>query len=67
VIAQTASRTDETVITLKPTEGVEYKIELPRGAQVQYSWSVANGVVNYDMYGTPGKGARRRAIRLFAA
>lgn len=63
VIAQAASRTDETVITLKPTEGVEYKIALPGGGQVQYSWSVANGVVNYDMHGTPGKGGKETSYK----
>jgi hypothetical protein len=60
LIAQApASRTDETVITLKPTEGVEYKMELPRGAQVQFEWRVEGGVVNYDMHGTPGDGKEK--------
>jgi hypothetical protein len=53
VVAQApSSRSDETTITLRPSEGVEYKMNLPRGGQVQYSWSVQGGVVNYDMHGT---------------
>lgn len=35
ILAQaSANRTDETVIPLKSTEGTEYKMELPKGAQV---------------------------------
>ena len=32
---------------------------LARDAQVQYSWSVEGGVVNYDMHGTPRFGKER--------
>jgi hypothetical protein len=60
LIAQApANRTDEIVITLKPTEGVEYKMELPRGAQVQFEWRVEGGAVNYDMHGTPADGKEK--------
>jgi hypothetical protein len=63
VVAQAAERTDETVITLKPTEGMEYKMELPRGAQVKYAWSVDKGVVNYDMHGTPKAGGKEKSYK----
>lgn len=38
-IAQPApgGKTDETVVTLKPNEGVEYKLTMMRGAVVEYS------------------------------
>ncbi|MHB2166457.1 transmembrane anchor protein [Alsobacter sp. R-9] len=62
VVAQ-ATRTDETVITLKPAEGVEYKIELPKGGQVQYRWTVSGGVVNYDMHGTPKGGGKESSYK----
>jgi hypothetical protein len=64
VLAQApASRTDETVITLKPTEGTEYKMELPKGAQVQFSWTVDGGVVNYDLHGTPKGGGKEQSYK----
>ena len=58
-----ASRTDETVITLKPTEGTEYKMELPKGAQVQFAWSVEGGAVNYDLHGTPKGGGKEQSYK----
>ncbi len=38
-------------VTLKPNEGVEYKLNMKKGAMVRYSWRAA-GDVNYDMHGT---------------
>lgn len=64
IVAQAqVSRTDETVITLRPTEGTEYKIELPRGAQVQFAWSVEGGAVNYDLHGTPKGGGKEQSYK----
>lgn len=64
ILAQAlANRTDETVITLKPTEGTEYKMELPKGAQVQFTWSVEGGAVNYDLHGTPGAGGKEQSYK----
>ncbi|MDO8877886.1 MAG: transmembrane anchor protein [Pseudolabrys sp.] len=64
VMAQAAaSRTDETVITLKPTEGTEYKMELSKGAQVQFAWSVEGGTVNYDLHGTPKGGGKEQSYK----
>ena len=45
------ARTDETVVTLKPGEGAEVKLVMPKGAKVTYDWTVAGGVVNYDLHG----------------
>ncbi|WP_376988332.1 transmembrane anchor protein [Bosea sp. R86505] len=61
--AQTASRTDETVITLKPNEGVEYKLTMKAGAKVNFSWATDNGAVNYDMHGTPAGGAKEKSYK----
>ncbi len=63
--AQTApaNRTDETVIVLKPTEGAEYKIELPKGVAIQFSWKVEGGVVNYDMHATPKDGGKEQSYK----
>lgn len=49
--AAPAAKSDETVISLKPGEGVEYKLTMNRGAKVEYSWKAEGGVVNYDMHG----------------
>ena len=64
ILAQAApSRSDETVITLKPTEGVEYKLTMKAGAKVDFSWTAKDGVVNYDMHGTPGAGAKEKSYK----
>ncbi len=66
VVAQaTAIKSDVTVFTLKPNEGVEYKMTMKRGGQVKYSWKSEGGYVNYDMHGTPvsGKETSYKAAR----
>lgn len=54
LIAQPAPatpKTDDVVFTLKPGEGIEYKMTMKKGALVKFSWR-ADGEVNYDMHGT---------------
>ncbi|PZN92398.1 MAG: transmembrane anchor protein [Hyphomicrobiales bacterium] len=64
ILAQAApARTDETVITLKPTEGVEYKLTMKAGAKVDFAWTAKDGVVNYDMHGTPGAGGKEKSYK----
>ncbi|AOO82266.1 transmembrane anchor protein [Bosea vaviloviae] len=64
VIAQApASRTDETIITLKPTEGVEYKLMMKQGAKVDFTWAAKGGAVNYDMHGTPAGGGKEKSYK----
>jgi hypothetical protein len=46
----TATRTDTTVITLKPGEATEIKLKMAKDATVTYAWSVDGGVVNYDTH-----------------
>ncbi len=53
-----AAKSDETVVSLKPGEGVEYKLTMNRGAKVEYSWKAEGGVVNYDMHGKAADGAK---------
>ncbi len=62
VVAQ-AAKTDELSIVLKPAEGVEYKMTMVKGAQVKFVWTVAGGVVNYDMHGTPGGGGKESSYK----
>ena len=54
--AQTAptGRTDEMSLTLKPGEGAEIKLMMKKGAKANYTWTVAGGVVNFDMHGDGG-------------
>lgn len=63
LLAQAAVRSDETVFTLKPNEGVEYKMVLPKGAEVEYSWVAEGGVVNYDMHGSPAAGGKEGSYK----
>lgn len=58
-----AEKTDETVITLEPTKGAEYKLTMVKGAKVTFDWSVKDGVVNYIMHGTPGPGAKETTYK----
>lgn len=63
VVAQAAAKKDELTITLKPTEGVEYKLTMVKGAAVQFDWTVEGGVVNYDMHGTPRGGGKETSYK----
>lgn len=47
-------RTDEMKVTLKPGEGAEVKVVMTKGAKVNFVWSVAGGVVNFDLHGDGG-------------
>jgi len=61
--AAPAGKTDEVVFTLKPNEGIEYKMTMQRGGTVQFSWSVDGGKVNYDMHGTPKGGGKETSYK----
>lgn len=43
----------EMSITLSPNQGAEIKLEMKKGAKVNYLWSANGGVVNYDTHGDP--------------
>lgn len=47
-----AARTDETIITLRPNQGIEVKLDMRSGARVNFNWT-ATGPVNYDLHGEP--------------
>ncbi len=63
LLAQAAERSDETVITLQPAEGVEWKMRMSRGAQARYVWTVQGGSVNYDMHSTPASGGKETSYK----
>jgi hypothetical protein len=48
-----AARSDQTVITLKPGGATEIKMEMLKGAKVNYSWRSEGGLVNVDAHGDP--------------
>ena len=52
-----AARTDETIITLRPNQGIEVKLDMRSGARVNFNWT-ATGPVNYDMHGEPPTAGR---------
>ncbi len=43
--------TDEVTLTLTPGEGAEIKLVMEEGAVAEFSWTVEDGVVNYDLHG----------------
>ncbi len=45
-----AQKSDTTTVTLKPNEGVEYKLEMSKGAKAKYEWTSADGPVNYNLH-----------------
>lgn len=59
----TTAKTDEVVFTLKPNEGVEYKMTMQRGGVAQFSWRTDGGKVNYDMHGTPKAGGKETSYK----
>lgn len=61
--AAVPSRSDETTITLRPAEGVEWKMNMAKGASVEFAWTVQGGVANYDMHGTPAAGGKESSYK----
>ncbi|MDG9782702.1 transmembrane anchor protein [Metapseudomonas otitidis] len=51
--AKAAGQQHQISITLAPNQGAEVKLEMRKGARVDFTWSVADGVVNYDTHGDP--------------
>jgi hypothetical protein len=58
-----AARSDETVISLKPGEGVEFKLTMKAGGKVNFTWATEGGVVNYDMRGVPAGGGKEKSYK----
>jgi hypothetical protein len=58
-----AARSDETVISLKPGEGVEFKLTMKAGGKVNFTWVAEGGVVNYDMHGVPAGGRKEKSYK----
>src|SRR3546814_15538098 len=52
---EAAARTDETTLTLEQGQGSEIKIVMKKGATDEFSWTVAGGVVNFDLHGDEGQ------------
>lgn len=43
-------RADTVSVTLRPGQGAEFKLAMKKDARATFSWTVANGVVNYDVH-----------------
>ena len=48
--SDTAQKTDETIVTIKPGQGVEVKLEMSKGATAKYEWTSAGGPVNHNLH-----------------
>jgi len=46
-------KANEIAFTLKPGESAEIKLDMSKGAQVTYQWTVQGGGVNFDTHGDP--------------
>ena len=53
VAEQATGLKHEMSISLEPGQGAEIKLEMLKGAQVNYFWTANGGVVNYDTHGDP--------------
>lgn len=51
-------RSDEVVFSLRPNQGIEVKMQMREGDQVNYAWSTEGGPVNFDAHGEPPNAAR---------
>lgn len=45
---------DEISFTLKPGEGIEWKLVMQEGARAEFSWAIESGRVNFDLHGDGG-------------
>ncbi len=45
---------DEVSYTLAPTEGIEIKLAMAKGARAEFSWSANGAILNYDTHGDGG-------------
>ena len=45
-----STRSDTVSVTLAPGQGAEYKLAMRKDARAAFAWSVAGGVVNYDLH-----------------
>ena len=50
---ESAGKTDEVTVSLKPGQAAEVKLDMRKGAKVTYEWTVRGGVVNVDAHGDP--------------
>ena len=63
-VAQPApgAKTDETIVTLKPNEGVEYKMTMVRGAVV-HTMDHQRRKRDYDLHGSPKGGGKETSYK----
>jgi len=52
-------KTDYIEKTLAPGEAIEIKLEMAAGAMARYSWSTANGRLNFNVHGDGYKGTNK--------
>ncbi len=49
--SSTAAWTDEISYTLEPGQGIEVKLAMEEGAEVEFKWVADGGKLNYDLHG----------------
>lgn len=56
--ATTDVKSDVVEIVLEPGQGAEVKLEMAKDAEVNFTWAVVGGVVNFDAHGDPPNAAK---------
>ncbi|MDO9501431.1 transmembrane anchor protein [Falsiroseomonas sp.] len=55
-----ATRSDETTLSLRPNQGAEVKLEMRQGARATFAWTTT-GPTNFDLHGEPPNPGRNAA------
>lgn len=50
---ETAAKSDEVSVSLKPGQAAEVKLDMSKGSRVSYQWTARGGAVNVDAHGDP--------------
>lgn len=56
-VIEPPQKSDTTTVTLKPNEGVEYKLEMVKGAKAKYEWVSVGGPVNHNLHTDTANGS----------
>lgn len=59
VVEVPSTKTDSVEYTLAPGEGIEFKLEMKKGAVATYRWAAVDGKLNYDTHGDGYRGTKQ--------
>lgn len=59
IVEVPSTKTDAVEYTLAPGEGIEFKLEMKKGAVATYRWAAVDGKLNYDTHGDGYRGTKQ--------